>query len=172
VTRAQFVDHDLRPREHAGDVTHAARMVQVDVRDHHRGQVAGPHAQRGERVPHHRCRWSRPGLHEARTVGADQITGGNLAVSRHPGVDLEHVVPERGDPGVAVPAEIGLVHVGIVPEVPAAFAGGWVKHLRQSRADSYIVSTICAQWIGRREVPAPARDSAPSAQGEARKGNQ
>ena len=161
VTRAGLVDHDLRRGVHLGDVAHAAGMVQVDVGDHHRGQVAGPHAERGERVPHHRRRRCRSGLHQARTVGEDQVSGGNLAVSRHPGVDLEHVVPERGDPGVAVPAEIGLVHVGIVPEVPAASAGGWVKHLRRSHADSYILSTICAQRAGRRGFGAPGRAGAP-----------
>ena len=160
VTRAPFVDHDLGRGEHAGHVTDAARVVQVDVGDHHRGQVTGSYAQPGERVPHHRRRRCRPGLHQARTVGADQVSGGNLAVPRHPGVDLEHVVPERGDPGVAVPAEISLVHVGIVPEVAAAFAGGWVTHLRQSHADSYILSTTCAQPARARGVRAPGHGGA------------
>ena len=172
VAGAQFVDHDLRRREHPGDVAHAAGMVQVDVGDHHRGQVARPHAQRGERVPHHRRRRRRPGLHQARTVGEDQVSGGNLAVSRHPGVDLEHIVPQRGDPGVAVPAEICLVHVGIVPEVPAGFAGGWVKHLRLSHADSYIVSTICPQQAGRRSsCGAQATPVHGGCTGKARKGS-
>jgi hypothetical protein len=124
VTRAALVHHDLRPREHPGDVAHAARVVQVDVRDHHRRQVGGPHAQPGQRVPHHRRRRGGSRLHQARPIGTDEISGGNLAVPRHPGVDLVHLVTERGDPGIAVPAEICLVHVGIVPEARAGSGPG------------------------------------------------
>ena len=57
---------------------------------------------------------------DTRMAGYSQITAGYLIRA-----DLEHLMTERGDPSIAVPAEICLVHVGIVPEVRVGSAGGW-----------------------------------------------
>jgi hypothetical protein len=63
VPRALLVHHDLRAAEHRGDVAHAARVVQVDVRDHDGSEVASPDPERGKRGLHDRRR--RPGFHQA-----------------------------------------------------------------------------------------------------------
>src|SRR5690606_22902432 len=49
VPGALLVDDDLRLRIHAGDVADAARVVEVDVRDHHGGEVVGADAELPQR---------------------------------------------------------------------------------------------------------------------------
>ena len=103
-----------------------ARVVQVDVGDHHRGQVArarcpGRPARPGPPAPTARCP-SPPG-----TAGRpDQVAGGDALVSGHPGVDLVHVVPEPGNARAIARLRVCRVHATMVPEplsVPSAGSG-------------------------------------------------
>jgi hypothetical protein len=110
------VDHDLGLREHRGDVPGPAGVVQVDVGDHDGGQIPRADAQAGECVPDHRRRRRGARLDEARPLRPDQVAGGDLVVAGHPGVDFEHVIPERPDAAVAVRAAFCLVHGVIVPD--------------------------------------------------------
>ena len=66
VPRSLLMHHDLRAAEHLRDVPDAAGVVEVDVRDHDRGQVVRPDPERGERRLHHRSGGGRPRLHQAR----------------------------------------------------------------------------------------------------------
>ncbi len=65
---AQFVHDDLSAGEHPGDIADAAGVVQVDVRDHDRGEVVRADAERGQGIPDHRSRGRGAGLDEARPV--------------------------------------------------------------------------------------------------------
>jgi hypothetical protein len=109
------VDHDLGFREHRGDVSHPAGVVKVNMGDHDSGQVPRPDAQAGECVPDHRCRRRGARLDQARPLRPDQVPGGDLVVAGHPGVDLEHLMPERGD-AIGGRAAFCLDHGVIVPE--------------------------------------------------------
>jgi hypothetical protein len=104
------VDHDLGRREHGGDVPRSAGMIQVDVGDHHGGQIPGADAQAAEGVPDHRRRRRGAGLDQARPLRPDQIAGGDLLVAGHPGVDFEHLVPERPDTAAGGGAAFCLIH--------------------------------------------------------------
>src|SRR6185437_14563192 len=92
---ATLVHDDLRRREHRGDVAGAPRVIEMDVRDHDGGQVAGADPQPGEGIADDRRGWRGSRLHQARPVTPDQVAGGDPVVPGHPGVDLEHLVPER-----------------------------------------------------------------------------
>jgi hypothetical protein len=97
VPRAALVHDDPGRREHGGDVSGAARMVEMDVRDHDRRQVVGPHPEPGQGVADHRGRRRGSRLHQARPVPPDQVAGGDPFVPGHPGVDLEDLVSQGGD---------------------------------------------------------------------------
>jgi hypothetical protein len=103
-----LVHHDLGRREHRGDVAGAARVIEMDVRDHHGGEVAGADPERSQRVTDHRRGRRGPRFHQARPVAPDQVAGRDPLVPRHPGVDLEYLVPERRGP-------CSVCHVPIVP---------------------------------------------------------
>ena len=60
-----LVDDDLSRREHRRDVADPAGMIQVNVRDHDRGQVTWRDPERGERGLHDRGRGRRPRLNQA-----------------------------------------------------------------------------------------------------------
>jgi hypothetical protein len=105
-----LMDHDLGGRVHRGDVPHSAGVVQVDVGDHDGGQVPGADAQARERVADHRRRRRGARLDQARPLRPDQVAGGDLVVAGHPGVDLEHLVPEGPDTVIAGGAPFCLVH--------------------------------------------------------------
>ncbi len=112
----------------------------------------------------------RAGLHQARTVGEDQVSGGNLAVSSHPGVDLETSCPSGVTPASLFWRKSAwFMWVSCQRYLPFSPADAY-RHLRQSHADSYIVSTICPQQAGAAESgcqdTAGARRLCP---GEARK---
>jgi hypothetical protein len=95
VPRAALVHDDPRRREHRGDVAGPARVVEVDVRDHDRGQVARADPEAGQGVADDRRGRRGPRFHQARPVAPDQVARGDPVVPGHPGVDLEHLVPER-----------------------------------------------------------------------------
>ena len=97
VPRAPLVRDDLGRREHRGDVAGPARVIQVNMSDHDGGQVVGADPEPGQCVTDHRRGRRRPGFHQARPVGPDQVAGRDPVVSGHPGVDLEYLVPEIGD---------------------------------------------------------------------------
>ena len=115
--RAPLVDDDLGPWVGGGDVAGAAGVVQVDVRDHHGRQVAGPDPERGQCPPHDRGRRGGPGLDQARTAAPDQVPGGDSRVPGHPGVDLEDLVTEIGD------VRLVAIHPVIVLYSPNRHAG-------------------------------------------------
>jgi hypothetical protein len=54
VPRALLVHHDLRGAEHRGDVAHAARVVQMNMRDDDGSEIRSPDPKRGERGLHDR----------------------------------------------------------------------------------------------------------------------
>ena len=54
VPRALLVHHDLRAAEHRGDVAHAARVVQMNMRDDDGSEIRSPDPERGERGLHDR----------------------------------------------------------------------------------------------------------------------
>ena len=97
VPRAPLVHDDLRPRVHRRDVAGAARVVEVDVRDHDGGEVPGADPEPGQGVADHRGGRRGPGLHQARPVAADQVARRDPVVPGHPGIDLEHLMPQRGN---------------------------------------------------------------------------
>src|SRR5262249_25982595 len=79
-----------------------------------RGQVPWPDAHAGECVPDHRRRRRGTRLDQARPLRPDQVARGDLVMAGHPGVDLEHLVPERGHAvGGGAPS---LAHGVIVPD--------------------------------------------------------
>jgi hypothetical protein len=51
---AALVDHDLGPRVQGRDVAGATRVVEVDVRHHHGGEIPGTDPQLGQGVADHR----------------------------------------------------------------------------------------------------------------------
>jgi hypothetical protein len=51
---AALVDDDVGIRVRPREVTDAAGVIQVDVRDGDRRKIAGPDAERFERLPHRR----------------------------------------------------------------------------------------------------------------------
>ena len=115
VPGAALVHDDLRARVHRGDVAGAARVVQVDVRHHHRGQVGRAEAERGQRVADHRRRRGGARLHQARPVAADQVAGRDARVAGHPGIDLVHIMPKIGNPR-GLRSALGRVHATMVPD--------------------------------------------------------
>ena len=94
VAGAGRVHDHLRPGECRGQVADAAGVVEVDVRDHDRGEVVRPDAQGLERADHLVGRRGRARLDERRTLASDQVAGGDPVVPAHPGVDEPDVVPE------------------------------------------------------------------------------
>ena len=54
VPRALLVHHDLRGAEHRGDVAHAARVVQMNMRDDDGSEIRSPDPERAERGLHDR----------------------------------------------------------------------------------------------------------------------
>jgi hypothetical protein len=94
VARPALVHHDLGTGEHPGEVTGAARVIQVDVGDHDRGQVGGTDAEPGQGIADQRRRRRGPGFHQARPLAADQVARGDLLVPGHERVDLVPVVTQ------------------------------------------------------------------------------
>jgi len=115
VTRAALMHDDLGVRVHGGDVAHAAGVVQVDVRDHHRRQVLRADPQGGQRVTDHRRRRRGARLHQARPVAENQVAGRDALVTGHPGIDLVHIIPELGNAG-GLRSVLSRVHATMVPD--------------------------------------------------------
>ena len=113
------VHYDLRARVHGRDVAGAARVVEVDVRDHDRGQVRRSDPQGGERGPHYRRGRRGACFHEARPAAPDQVPGRYACVPGHPGVDLEDIAAEVGNVTIWIfsvaPSNV-VTHPTIVPD--------------------------------------------------------
>jgi hypothetical protein len=97
MTCAALMNDDLGRGVHGGDVARAARVVEMDMRHDHGRQVTGADPEPGQRVPDHRRRGRGPGFHQARPVAPDQVPRRDPLVPGHAGVDLEHLVTQRGD---------------------------------------------------------------------------
>jgi hypothetical protein len=81
-----------RPRPVAWASSGPARVVQVDVRGDHGGQVGGCDPEPGQRRPCHWGRGAGPGLDQARAARPDALAGGDPLVTGHLDVDLEDLV--------------------------------------------------------------------------------
>ena len=100
VPGAALVDDDLGAGEHRGQRAHAAGVVEVDVRDDDRREVAGADAQRGERGLHDRRGRRGARLDQAGPVAADEVGRGDAGVAGHLRVEREDLVAELGGDAV------------------------------------------------------------------------
>ncbi len=114
VPRAPVVHNYLSRRIHGGDVARAARMVEVNMRDHDGREVGGADPESGQGIANHRRGRRGPRFHQARPLAPDQVAGRDPVIARHPCIDLEHLVPQRGD--VRCLGRIRFVHRIIVPD--------------------------------------------------------
>jgi len=94
VARTSLMDDDLRLREGCGDITDAAGMVQVDVRDDDCRQVIGADAELVEPSDDHAGRTGCARLNQTRTTAADDVARGDALVSPHPRIEMEDLVPQ------------------------------------------------------------------------------
>src|ERR1700733_5630486 len=96
---------------------------------HHDGREGGgADPEPGQGVTYHWRGRGGPGFHQARPLAPDQVAGRDPVIPGHPGIDLEHLVSQRGDvrflrvrdpfvhqtivPGRAYPARTDLSRTG------------------------------------------------------------
>src|SRR5580693_2614178 len=83
---------------------------------HHDGrEVGGADPEPGQGVTYHRRGRGGPGFHQAWPLAPDQVAGRDPVIPGHPGIDLEHLVSQRGDVR-CLRVRDAFVHPSIVPD--------------------------------------------------------
>jgi hypothetical protein len=119
-----FVDVHRGLGEGAGHVAHPTGVVQVDVGDHHPGQVLGPEAQLFQLGQQHGHRALAARLHQDGCRTLDEVAGGHSLPAAQQRVELDDPCGDTG-PHLAIAdrSGIGGVVMGVRVGMGAAHEG-------------------------------------------------
>ena len=120
------------------------------MRDYDGGEVVRANPEPGQGVTNQRRRRRGARFHQARTVAPDQVTGRDPVVPGHPGVDLEHLMPERRD----ARRSDSICHAAIVPQSGRrrTLTGGAAAAPRVSRDGPNVRRTRPVRGLGPNDV--------------------
>jgi hypothetical protein len=97
--RAALVHPDGGVREALGELTDAARVIQMDMGQHDVGELAGGHPERAERRGDRFDGRARSGLDQCRLRGLEEVGGGVASSAPHERVDRRDAVGDGEDDG-------------------------------------------------------------------------